>query len=91
MKTWFLYLIRCKDRSLYTGITTNVKRRLEEHQNDERKAAKYLRGKSPLALVWQAKIGDKSTALKMENKVKRLSKVTKEKLVDGKINIGDIN
>ena len=78
--TWFLYLIRCKDRSLYTGITTDVNRRFAEHQSG--KGAKYLRGKAPLTLAFQQKIGSHSAALKAEASIKKLSKVDKEIIIN---------
>ena len=90
METWFLYLIRCKDNSLYTGITTDVKRRFKEHQGNDRKGSKYLRGKAPLKLVLKKKIGDKSLVSKVEAKVKKLPKTRKELLVKGKIKIKEI-
>ncbi len=90
MNNWFLYLIRCKHGRLYTGITTDIERRFEEHKGIDRKGSKYLRGKTPLKLVMKKKIGNKSLALKIEAKVKKLSKVKKELLVDGRIKIKDI-
>ena len=90
MNNWFLYLIRCKHGRLYTGITTDVERRFEEHKSHDKKGSKYLRGKAPLELVMKKKIGNKSLALKIEAKVKKLSKVKKEMLVDGKINVRDL-
>ncbi len=90
MNNWFLYLIRCRHGRLYTGITTDVLRRFEEHKSHDKKGSKYLRGKSPLKLVMKKRIGDKSLALKIEAEVKKLSKAKKELLVDGKIKIGDI-
>ena len=90
VNNWFLYLIRCKHGRLYTGITTDVERRLEEHKSSDKKGSKYLRGKTPLRLVMKKKIGSKSLALKIEAKVKRLSKIKKELLVEGKIKIRDI-
>ena len=90
MNNWFLYLIRCKHGQLYTGITTDVERRFEEHKSHDKKGSKYLRGKAPLRLVMKKRIGNKSLALKIEAKVKKLSKVKKELLADGKIKIRDI-
>jgi putative endonuclease len=77
---WFLYLVRCKDGQLYTGITTHVERRLAEHQSG--KGAKYLRGKTPLQLVFQKKIGSRSEALKIEALVKKWPKADKEKMIN---------
>ena len=76
---WYLYIIRCKKGALYTGITTDVPRRLKDHQ--ENRGAKYLRGKGPLKLVFSIKIGGESEASKMERKIKSLSKEKKELLV----------
>ncbi len=87
MNNWFLYLIRCKHGRLYTGITTDVERRFEEHESSDKKGSKYLRGKAPLKLVLKKKIGNKTLALKVEAKVKKLSKIKKELLVEGKIKI----
>ncbi len=83
-------MIRCKEGRLYTGITTDVERRCEEHKSYNKKGSKYLRGKAPLKLVMRKKIGDKSMALKIEARVKRLSKIKKELLIDGKIKIREI-
>ena len=77
---WFLYLIRCKGDQLYTGIATNVERRFAEHQSG--KGSKYLRGKTPLQLVFQKKIGSRSEALKMEAAIKKRPKVAKEKIIN---------
>jgi len=90
MNNWFLYLIRCKNGRLYTGITTDVERRFEEHRNGGRKGSRYLRGKAPLKLVMKKKVGNRSMALKIEAKVKKLPKTKKELLVDGRVKIREI-
>lgn len=76
-----MYIIRCRDGSLYTGITTEISRRMEEHRGMGNRGAKYLRGRGPLELVFHVKIGSKALALKAEHKVKRLSKAKKEALL----------
>ncbi|MFC1901814.1 GIY-YIG nuclease family protein [Chloroflexota bacterium] len=81
MLNWHLYLIRCDDGSLYTGITTDVARRFAEHQGNGDAGAKYLRGRGPLVLVFQKKLGSRSLALGVESKVKKLSKAGKEELI----------
>ena len=81
MLDWHLYLIRCHDGSLYTGITTDVKRRLVEHQKNIGAGAKYLRGRGPLTLVFQKKLGSRSLALGVESKVKKLPKARKKELI----------
>ena len=83
MSNWFLYLIRFGTGELYTGITTDVARRLDEHRAGAPKGAKCLRGKGPLELVFQQQVGARSTALKAERRVKRLPKAAKEQLVAG--------
>ncbi len=66
-----VYLVRCRDGSIYTGIATDVSRRLTEHKGGI-KGAKYLRGKGPLQLVYQREIGDRSLATRIEHRIKRL-------------------
>lgn len=68
---WSLYLVRCADGSLYTGISTDVGRRLREHGNSVR-GAKFLRGRGPLTLAFEYRIGDRSLASRIEHRVKRL-------------------
>ncbi len=81
MLDWHLYLVRCRDGSLYTGITTDVARRFAEHQENRGAGAKYLRGRGPLMLVFQKKLGSRSLAHGVESKVKKLSKARKEEFV----------
>ncbi|WP_297116596.1 GIY-YIG nuclease family protein [uncultured Enterobacter sp.] len=78
---WFLYLVRTADNSLYTGITTDVARRFLQHQTG--KGAKALRGKGELQLAFSAPAGDKSMALRLEYRIKQLTKRQKERLVSG--------
>ena len=89
-KTWSIYLIRCGDGSLYTGITIDVPRRLAEH-GDERgsasRGAKFLRGKGPLSVVFEHVVGNRSAALKLEYRIKQLSKPDKERLVNRQMDI----
>jgi putative endonuclease len=85
---WYLYILRTATGMLYTGITTDVARRLQQHQNG--KGAKSLRGKGELRLVFHCVAGDRSLASKLEYQVKRLSKKQKERLVqDGPQSITD--
>ena len=81
MLDWHLYLVRCHDGSLYNGITTDVARRFAEHQGKGDTGAKYLRGRGPLVLVFQRKLGSRSLALGVESRVKKLSKAKKEELI----------
>ena len=81
---WYLYMIRCQDGSLYTGISNDVARRFEKHLKMGKHGAKYLRGRGPLKVVFQKKIGSKPSALKMEQKIKKLSKSQKETIIHKK-------
>ncbi len=81
---WYLYLIRTQQGALYTGITTDVKRRFSEHSAQGLKCAKSLRGKAPLELVLKHFVGTKSDALKLEYKIKQLDKQQKEYLIKHK-------
>lgn len=90
MPDWYLYMVRCRDGTLYTGIATDVARRLEEHEGRGSKGAKYLRGRGPLSLVFKVKVGDKGLALRLECKVKRLSKYRKEELISDERIINDL-
>jgi putative endonuclease len=78
---WWVYLIRTANNALYCGITNDLERRFTQHQQG--KGAKALRGKGPLSLVWSEPVADKSSALKLEAKIKKQSKRTKEALVKG--------
>lgn len=77
--TWKLYILQCGDGSLYTGISTDVQKRLEVHRSG--KGAKYTRGRSPLELVYEEDCGDHSAALKRELEIKALSREEKLKLI----------
>lgn len=77
--TWYLYILRCGDGSLYTGITTDVDRRLEAHRSGH--GAKYTRGRGPLTLLYWELCGSHSDALKRELAVKQLSRAEKEALI----------
>jgi putative endonuclease len=80
---WYLYLVQCANSHLYTGITKDVARRFSEHQQGGMKAAKFLKGKGPLTLVYQEVVGSQSQALKRELMIKKLSRAQKLKLING--------
>ncbi len=67
-----------------------MERRFEEHESGDKKGSKYLRGKTPLELVLKKKVGDRSMAQKIEARIKKMPKIKKELLVDGKIKIREI-
>ena len=76
---WYLYILRCKDGTFYTGITTDVEKRLEAHRSG--KGAKYTRGRAPLELVYREDCGSHSDALKREHQMKKLSRQEKQQLI----------
>jgi predicted GIY-YIG superfamily endonuclease len=78
-KKWYLYVLRCGDDTLYTGITTDVQARFAQHQAG--KGAKYTRGRGPLEVVYTEECEDHSAALKRELAVKALSREEKEKML----------
>ena len=77
---WYLYLVRRADGALYTGITTDVERRLDEHANGKR-GARALRARGPLQLAYLTGIGDRALASRAEYRVKSLNRRGKETLV----------
>ena len=79
--TWSVYIIRCSDSTLYTGISTNVARRFEEHASGSTKSAKYLRGRTPLDLIYTKEIGTQSEATIEERRIKALTKTQKVNLI----------
>jgi putative endonuclease len=72
---WHVYIVECSDKTLYTGITNNLERRITQH--NEGKGAKYTRGRGPVALIKSFTCSSKSEALKLEYKIKQLSKEEK--------------
>ena len=81
MKLWYTYIVRCADNSLYTGVTTDIDRRLTEH-NTSRRGAKYTRSRRPVTLVYLTEGMDKTSAFKLEAQIKKKSKRDKETLLD---------
>ena len=78
-KTWYLYILECRDGSLYTGITDDVSRRLAQHNAG--KGAKYTRGRGPVQLRYQEECGTHGDALRREAQVKRLTRQEKLALI----------
>ena len=79
MGDWYVYMVKCRNGSLYTGIATDVERRFAEHQAN--KGAKYLRGRGPLKLVFKRRVGERGQALQIERMIKKLPKRKKEDLI----------
>lgn len=77
---WFVYILRCSDNSLYTGVCTDCERRLHEH-NQTARGAKYTRARRPVTLVYSETATDRSAAQRREAEIKRLSAARKERLI----------
>lgn len=76
--SWFVYILRCADGSLYTGVAKDLEKRMQEHNDG--KGAKYTRGRTPVALVYQERCKDQSRAVKRELGIKRMRRVEKLRL-----------
>jgi putative endonuclease len=79
--TWFVYLVRCSDGTLYCGITTEINRRIAEHNSG--KGAKYTRSRAPVTLVYLEESPTRSSASKREAAIKKMSRSKKEDLCRG--------
>ena len=80
MDSWSVYIVRCADGTLYTGIATDVARRVEEHNANNILAARYTRARRPVVLVYEEAAATRSAAGKREHEVKRMSREEKEAL-----------
>ena len=79
MTSWQVYLLRCSDDSLYCGTTTDLERRVQEHNQGV--GSRYTKSRLPVRMVWSSDKLNKSEAFKEEYRIKRLSKVQKERMV----------
>lgn len=80
-KQWFVYILRCADNSLYTGVALDVNKRLDEHNGLTKNGAKCTRGRRPVKLAYQEPVMTRSQACKREYTIKSLSKSEKESLI----------
>lgn len=78
--SWFVYILSCNDGTLYTGITTDLDRRLQEH-NTGKAGARYTRARRPVRLVYSEKVGSRSEAARREYRIRRLPAAQKRALV----------
>ncbi len=81
LKSWSVYILRCADNSLYTGVTLNILKRLDEHNGIEKNGAKYTHARRPVTLVYQEPSNSRSDACKREYEIKNLTKLQKEALI----------
>jgi putative endonuclease len=84
--SYFVYIVKCNDATFYTGITTDLLRRLHEHNNSD-KAAKYTRLRRPIELVYSEEAKDRSSASKREYEIKKLKKLKKIELIHTKARV----
>lgn len=80
MGTWHVYLLQCADGTLYTGITTDLKRRTRQHNGELKGGAKYTSVRRPVVMVWSESQVDRSSACKREYAIKQLNRKDKLKL-----------
>ncbi len=81
MSQWYMYVLRCNDDSLYTGVTTDLQRRVDEHNQCNTKGANYTRARRPVQLIYWEPFSNRAQAQQREAAVKKLSKQKKEILV----------
>lgn len=84
MAGWYVYIVRTRLDTLYTGIAIDVARRLEQHSGTGGQGSKYLRAKGPLEVVYKMKIGDRELASRVEHRIKRLTRREKDSIVAGR-------
>lgn len=82
MSLWTIYIVRCSDDSLYTGIARDAVKRVTEHNSSKALAANYTRARRPVVLVYQEMAETRSEALKREYAIKRMSRKRKERLIE---------
>tara|TARA_B110000438_G_scaffold225437_1_gene219491 strand:- start:418 stop:690 length:273 start_codon:yes stop_codon:yes gene_type:complete len=81
IKNWIIYLLECGDKTLYCGITNDIKNRLKQHNGEIKGGAKYTRSRQPLKLVYQEEVSSRSEALRREIVIKKMSKSAKTSLI----------
>jgi len=79
MADWYVYIVRCADRTLYTGVAIDVRERVRTH--NQGKGAKYTRGRGPVRLVYTERAGVRGAALRRELAIKRMNRVAKLQLI----------
>jgi len=79
---YFVYIVKCKDKTLYTGIATDLKRRIKEHNGILKGGAKYTRGKRPVKLIHSEKYESRIEASRRESEIKKMTRVEKEIIIE---------
>ena len=80
-KLWYVYILKCSDNTLYTGVTVDIERRVNEHNHDNKLGAKYTRVRRPVKVVYQEELETRSLAGKREAQIKKLKRTEKESLI----------
>ena len=83
MSDWVVYLLRCADDSLYTGVARDLERRLQQHNGELAGGARYTRGRRPVSLLWSEACASRSVAQQREAAIKKLSRREKLRLASG--------
>ena len=78
---WYVYMVRCNDGTLYTGITNDLEKRIEAH-NSGKDGARYTRSRRPVKLVYSEEVDSKSTAAKLEYKIKKMTRAKKKEMIN---------
>ncbi|MDA8165127.1 MAG: GIY-YIG nuclease family protein [Desulfobacteraceae bacterium] len=81
--SWFVYIVRCADGSFYTGIATDLDRRVREHNEDDRLGARYTRGRRPVRLAYAEPAASRAAAARREHAIRKLRRQEKERLAAG--------
>jgi putative endonuclease len=82
---WYVYILRCVDGTLYTGVTRDLERRLAQHNGESGGGPRYTRGRRPVALLWSEAAADRSSAQRREATIKQLSRAAKLRLAAGEV------
>ncbi|MFQ5756371.1 MAG: GIY-YIG nuclease family protein [Acidiferrobacterales bacterium] len=83
MSGWYVYMVRCSDDTLYTGISKNVGKRIKEHNYDNALGSRYTRPRRPVTLAYQEAARSRSQATQRERQIRRLTRKQKEALIEG--------
>ncbi len=82
-QNWYVYILRCSDDTLYTGITTDIERRIREHNTSDR-GARYTRSRRPVRLAWSEEADSRATASRREHDIRKLDRHGKLELLVGR-------
>lgn len=89
-KDWFVYVLQCSNGALYTGVTTDVPRRVQEHADQGRRCARFTRAFAPVELVYNCRVGEKRLAYRTEYRIKKLARDRKDRMVSENFSKSDL-